>query len=120
MLRKDKKSTNSLDIANLMKEYFCSVFLQRCNSALDAHDNPLILFNILQLSVVQVETSHASASITCLTNDNLATFVLSNCRKIIAPHVVQLFVYVLNTQNWPTFRKCAYNTHVKNNQSKKC
>ena len=82
MQRKDKKSTNSLDIANLRKEYFCSVFLQRCNSALYAHDNRLILLNVLQLNVVQVETSLASASTTCLTNDNLTSLFLATAEKL--------------------------------------
>ena len=66
---KDKKATNSLEIANLMFDYFCSLFLPRWNSALYAHENPSLLLNRLQISVVQVETSLASASTTCLTND---------------------------------------------------
>ena len=61
---KDKKATNSLGIANLMNDYFSSVFLSRWNSALYAHDNTSILLNMLLISVLQVETSLASASTT--------------------------------------------------------
>ena len=67
---------------------------------------------MFHISAVQVETSFASASTTCLTNDNLPTFVLSNCSNIIAPFVVQLFVYVLNDQKWPTLWKCTYITPI--------
>ena len=88
---KDTKATNFLKKANLMNDYFYSVFLPRWSSALYAHDNPSILLNMHQISVVQVETSLASASTTCLTNDNLPTFVHSNCSNTIAPLVVQLF-----------------------------
>ena len=108
----DKKTRISLKIANLMNDYFCSVFLTRWNSALYAHDNPSILLIVLHVKVVQVETSRASASTTCLTYDNLPTIVLSNCSNIIAPLVVQLFVIVLNAQKWPTLLKCAYITPI--------
>ena len=39
---KTKTATSSLEIANLMNDYFCSVFLPRWNYALYAHDNPSI------------------------------------------------------------------------------
>ena len=72
-----------------------------------AHGNPSILLNVFQINV-QIETSIASASTTCLTNDNLPTFVLSNCNNTIAPLVVQLFADVCNTQKWPTLWKSVY------------
>ena len=117
---KDKKATNSFELANLMNDYFCSVFLPRSNSALFAHDNPSILLTMLQISDVQVETSLDSASTTGLTNDNLPTFVLSNRSNIIAPLVVQLFVCPKYPTMAYTLEMCSHNTHLKNKQSRKC
>ena len=108
----NRKASTSIEIAILLNDYFCSVFLEKHEIQILQPEKPTIFLSDLHVNLKKVEKALKFAKTSCITNDRLPTFILNYCSELISPLVVQLFVKVLETKTWPELWKCAFITPV--------
>ena len=95
------KAPTSIEIAILLNDYFCSVFLEKHEIQILQPEKPTIFLPDLHVNLKKVEKALEFSKTSCITNDRLPTFILNCCSELISPLVVQLFVKVLETKTWP-------------------
>ena len=106
----NRKASISIEIAILLNDYFCSVFLEKHEIQILQPEKPTIFLSDLHVNIKKVEKALELAKTSCITNDRLPTFILNCCSELISPLVVQLFVKVLETKTWPELWKCMFIT----------
>ena len=99
------KASTNIHIANLFISYFSSVYQTRSSTFLPIAENPLVFLQDMTVEIPMVEALLSSASSICSSSDPIPTFVFNSCSGLLAPLVTQLFNAIIQSKQWPDFRK---------------
>ena len=105
----------------MLNKYFQSVFIESTCSAgtLPQMANPVAILSEVTFSANQLTKLHeivpSSTNVAC---DGTPLSVWNSCPSTLAGFVQSFFSYIINTNEWPNFWKCAYVTPIFKKGSK--
>ena len=122
MFWNDAKATTDSDKAQLSNKYFSSVFTHKSPFFASGtfHCSELFLEDFefscdeIEYLLRSCEDSTASGS------DNIPSFVLHRCSKILAPAVLMFFNSIVSSRIWPSIWKISYVTPLHKAGSTSC
>ena len=118
---RDSHASTNTEKANMLNKYIQSVFIESTCSAgtLPQMATPVAILPEVTFSVNQttklLEIVPSSTNVAC---DGIPSFVWNSCPSTLAGYVYSVFSYIIKTNEWPNFWKCAYDTPIFKKGSK--
>ena len=106
MFWRDSHTSTNTEKANLLNNYFQSVFIESTCSAgtLPQMANPVAVLSEVTFSVNQItkllEIVPSSTNVAC---NGIPSFVWNSCPSTLSGYVCSLFSYNINTNEWQNF-----------------